>query len=163
MPEEKTRRILFTALLLCGLFSIIVSFHNMDSSKFSAYGQVSDPSTDPSLSTNADASSNDPGMSNPGDNSTNLGDGPIPEDNSTNLGDGPIPEDTSVNPPDLQSSDNFTNSDLSNYTSPTGDNTTFQGPVQTNPTAIPEFGAVAPIILIIAVSSIIIFRMKLSS
>ena len=77
------------------------------------------------------------------DTAGDLGSGPIPEDNSTDLGTGVIPEDNSTNPLGEPNIDNVTGS---------------QAPTSTP--AIPEFGSLAPIILVIAISSIILFRTK---
>lgn len=123
MQKEKTRKILFTTLLLCSFLTIVLSFHNTDTNlKLNAYAQTLDPSTDPNLGTNQD-NSNDIGIPNPGDNSTDAG---IldPGSNSTEIGI-PNPVDTSTNPDNMTDPLNQAGSDLSSVTN--SDNMSSQG------------------------------------
>jgi predicted secreted protein with PEFG-CTERM motif len=144
MIEEKARKIFF-AMMFFSLSALILSFYDNNigvGEKSSAFAQTTNLPTD------------------------NGANSPIPEDNSTDIGNGPIPEDNSANSdnsinPAGSGSDNLTNSGLPNDTSPVND-TVYQGPIQTNPPSIPEFGSFASVILIIAVSSMILFRRKLS-
>ena len=150
MVEAKARKIFFSMMLFSLSVVIMYSYDNIDlDQKLNAFAQTS--------------SSTGNGTSPVPDNAyANIGNGPIPEDNSTDIGNGPIPEDNSVNPPVWPGSDNLTNSGLPNDTSPVDNNTAYQGPIQTSPPSIPEFGPLASVIFIIAISSVILFRRKLS-
>lgn len=166
MLEGKANKILFMMLLFSLSTVISSSYDNMDLNKNqNAFAQTSGPHN----------SRADPVP----ENDYTPGNGPIPEDNSTDIGNGPIPEDNSastnnsLNPPGMSDFDSLTNSGLpddvnsivnnaTNQVNSTGFSPALQGTTQTNPPSVPEFGSLAPIILVIAISSMIIFRTKLS-
>ena len=148
--EEKSKKIFFVMMLFSLSAVILFSYDNIDlGQKSNAFAQTTNPST--GRGTNPV----------PENAYADIGNGPIPEDNSTYIGNGPIPEDNSVNPPVWPGSDNLTNANLPNDTSSV-DNTTSQEQTQTNTPSIPEFGPLASVILIIAISSAILFRRKFS-
>jgi len=139
MQQEKTRKILFT-ILLCSLSALISISYNMDSNlNSSAFAQTYDSPTDPGASAV------------PTDNSTAT----PPSDNSTDLG-STAPTDIFAN--NMTDPLNQTDSGISNNTN--ANNTSSQGLTQS---AIPEFGPVAQVVLIIGIFSLIMFRTKFSN
>lgn len=135
MFQEKAKRKIVFTLLLFGLS--VISFSNgFDSSlKLNAYAQTYTPS-------NADTGSADI----------------VPENNYSNIGSSSLGSN-STSMDNMTDPMNQTNLGLPNGTS-SNNNTTSQGLTQS---AIPEFGPLAQVVLIIAVLSIIIFRTKFST
>ncbi len=134
--------VILMSILILTVANFAVMGDGLSLFKF-AYAQTPDPGSDFSDPLAGD-NSTDSGM--PSDNSTDMG---MPSDNSTDMGVTPTDPSADMGLP----SDNTTGS--------VGDNTTSSPPSNlASNAAVPEFGPLASIVLVISVLSVLVFSAK---